>query len=425
MTQPKWLTDGFPHIWLPYSQMKTAPYPLPAASTDGCRITLEDGRELVDGIASWWTACHGYNPPHVIEEMKKQLDVMPHVMFGGLNHEPALKLATRLSNMLPGDLNRVFFVDSGSVSIEVAMKMCIQYWLNKGVKGRSKFVSFKDGYHGDTLGCMSVADPEEGMHHVFNDVLFDQFVVDVPRSPAQLEEFDAFLAKHRDEIAGIMTEPLVQGAGGMKMFSPEVLKNMCDTAHKHGLLFIVDEIFTGFGRTGSMFAIEQADIVPDIICLSKALTAGVCPMACAVARDHIYEAFLSDSFDDALQHGPTYMANPLACAAANASLDLFESEPRLEQVQHINRKLRNALTPMQSIKGVRDVRILGAIGAVQVWNIGDTNWLKQRFIEEGVWLRPFRDIIYTTPAFTISDNELDQLTGAMARVLTEWSKRSA
>lgn len=422
MTQPKWFTDGFPHIWLPYSQMKTALPPLAAKSTQGCTITLEDGRELVDGIASWWTACHGYNHPHVSQAIKDQVDVMPHVMFGGLNHEPALKLAKRLSDMLPGDLNRVFYVDSGSVSVEVAMKMSIQYWINKGQKGRSKFVSFKDGYHGDTLGCMSIADPEEGMHHVFNDVLFDQFVVDVPRSHNQLEEFDAFLAKHKGEIAAVITEPLVQGAGGMKMFSPDVLKNMCETARKHDILFIVDEIFTGFGRTGTMFAIDQADIVPDIICLSKALSAGMLPLACAVARDHIFEAFLSDSFDDALQHGPTYMANPLACAAANASLDLFDQEPRLEQVQHINRKLRNALTPMQSIKGVRDIRILGAIGVVQVWDIKDSNWLKERFIEEGVWLRPFRDIIYMTPAFTISDDELDKLTGAMARVLTQWSK---
>ncbi|WP_135075379.1 adenosylmethionine--8-amino-7-oxononanoate transaminase [Terasakiella sp. SH-1] len=422
MTAPKWFTDGFPHIWLPYSQMQTTPTPLAAHATKGCTITLEDGRELTDGIASWWTACHGYNPPHVIEAMKAQLDLMPHVMFGGLNHEPALKLAKRLADMLPGDLNRVFFVDSGSVSVEVAMKMSIQYWINKGIKGRSKFVSFKDGYHGDTLGCMSIADPEEGMHHVFNDVLFDQFVIDVPRTAEQLAQFETFLEANKDQIAGVITEPLVQGAGGMKMFSPDVLKNMCETVQKHGLLFIVDEIFTGFGRTGSMFAIDHAEIVPDIICLSKALTAGVCPLACAVAQDHIFDAFLSDNFDDALQHGPTYMANPLACAAANASLDLFESEPRLEQVAHINKKLTQNLAPMAEIKGVKDVRTLGAIGVVQVDDIKDSNWLKKRFVEEGVWLRPFRDIIYLTPAFTISDDELDKLTDTMMKVLTQWSE---
>ncbi len=422
MTQPQWFQDGFPHIWLPYSQMKTTPTPLAARSTQGCAITLEDGRQLIDGIASWWTACHGYNHPHVVNAMKEQLDSMSHVMFGGLNHEPALKLAKRLSDLLPDDLNKVFFVDSGSVSVEVAMKMCIQYWINKGEKGRSKFVSFKDGYHGDTLGCMSIADPEEGMHHVFNDVLFKQFVIDVPRTPEQLEAFDHFLEEHKGEIAGVITEPLVQGAGGMKMFSPAVLKNMYDTAHKHGLLFIVDEIFTGFGRTGTMFAIDQAGIVPDIICLSKALTAGMCPMAAAIARDHIFDAFLSDSFDDALQHGPTYMANPLACAAANASLDLFESEPRLEQVAHIHDKLNELLAPMRDIAGVKDVRTLGAIGVVQLEDIKDTNWLKKRFVEEGVWLRPFRDIIYMTPAFTITDKELTTLTDAMMHVLKEWTE---
>lgn len=422
MPHSDWYARGLDHIWLPYSQMQTTPAPKEAVKTTGSLIELSDGRKLVDGIASWWTACHGYRPEAVIEAMKDQLDRMPHVMFGGLCHEPALKLATRLSDLLPGDLERVFFVDSGSVSVEVAMKMALQYWINKGQKGRSKFVSFKDGYHGDTLGCMSVADPEEGMHHVFNDVLFDQFVIDLPRSPTQLDAFDQFLKDHQGEIAGVMIEPLVQGAGGMKFHTPAQLKAICDTVQSNGHLFIVDEIFTGFGRTGTMFAIEQADIVPDIVCLSKALTAGVCPMACAVARRHVYEAFLGEDFDKALQHGPTYMANPLACAAANASLDLFETHDRLGQVAHINRKLRNALTPMQSLKGVRKVRTMGAIGVVQVWNIKDAQWLKDRFIEEGVWLRPFRDIIYTTPAFTISDDEIDHMTGAMARILNEWAK---
>jgi len=422
MTSPLWLEEGSSHIWLPYSQMKTAPAPLAVAATKGTTITLSDGRDLIDGIASWWTACHGYNHPHVMNAMKEQIDIMPHIMFGGLNHEPALKLAKRLANMLPGDLNRVFFVDSGSVSVEVSMKMAIQYWINKGVKGRSKFVSFKDGYHGDTLGCMSIADPEEGMHHVFNDVLLDQFVIDVPRTAEQLKEFDAFLKEHKDEIAAVITEPLVQGAGGMKFFDADTLRNMCETSQKNDILFIVDEIFTGFGRTGTMFAIEQAGITPDMICLSKALSAGATPLACTIARDHIFNAFLADDFDFALQHGPTYMANPLACAAANASLDLFETEPRLEQIKHINQKLQDALLPMQSIEGVQDVRILGAIGVVQVDDLKDANWLKNRFVEEGVWVRPFRDIIYLTPAFTITDDELDHLTNTMGHVLNEWSK---
>lgn len=420
MSEPTWYTDGRPHIWLPYSQMQTAPAPLPAIKTEGCTITLENGESLIDGIASWWTACHGYNHPHVIDVMKKQLDTMPHVMFGGLVHEPAMTLAKRLSDLLPADLNRVFFVDSGSVAVEVAMKMALQFWINKGIKGRSKFVSFKDGYHGDTLGCMSIADPEEGMHHVFNEVLFDQYVVDVPRTPEQQAAFDTFLATHKDTIAGVITEPLVQGAGGMKMFGPDVLKAMADITQKHDLLFIVDEIFTGFGRTGSMFAIDHAEIVPDIICLSKALTAGTCALACTVARTSIYEAFLGDDFDRALQHGPTYMANPLACAAANASLDLFEQEPRLEQIKAINAILQERLSPLKDWDDIIDVRILGAIGAIQLTDLKDPTWLKKRFVEEGVWLRPFRDIVYMTPAFTITSDQLHFLCDKVERVLRQW-----
>lgn len=420
---PDWMTEGFDHIWLPYSQMKHALPPLAAKSTHNATITLHDGRELTDAIASWWTACHGYNHPHIIQSMQEQLLAMPHVMFGGINHEPALKLAKRLATLLPGDLNRVFYVDSGSVAVEVAMKMAIQYWINKGVKGRSKFVSFKDGYHGDTLGCMSVADPEEGMHHVFNDVLLDQFVVKLPRTPEDFAEFDQFLRDHKHEIAGVMIEPLVQGAGGMKLHSPETLKQIADTVQGQDILFIVDEIFTGFGRTGTMFAIDQAEIVPDLICLSKALTGGAIALACTVARDHVFDAFWGDSFDQALQHGPTYMANALACSAANASLDLFEQEPRLQQVAHIHQKLNDGLAPLQEIDGVVDVRTLGAIGVVQVTDLKDSNWLKSRFVEEGIWLRPFRDILYLTPAYTISDAELDKIFQALQTILTEWSKR--
>jgi adenosylmethionine---8-amino-7-oxononanoate aminotransferase len=423
MTPPLWFDEGSKHIWLPYSQMQTAPASLAVSSTKGATITLSDGRELIDGIASWWTACHGYNHPHVIEVMKAQLEIMPHIMFGGLNHEPALNLAKRLAHMLPGALNRVFFVDSGSVAVEVSLKMSIQYWINKGEKNRTKFVSFKDGYHGDTLGCMSIADPDESMHHVFKDVLLDQFVIDIPRTPEQLKTFDDFLKEHHHEIAGVITEPLVQGAGGMKFFSPDILRSMCEITQNNGLLFIVDEIFTGFGRTGTLFAIEQAGIVPDMICLSKALSAGTIPLACTVAQDHVFEAFLSDDPDFALQHGPTYMANPLACSAANASLDLFEREPRLEQVKRINEKLQKALLPLRALDGVINVRTLGAIGVVQVSDMKDVNWLKRRFVEEGIWVRPFRDIIYLTPAFTITEEEMDKLTQALVRVLNEWAKR--
>ena len=320
------------HVWLPYTQMQTARQPLAAVSTQGSLIRLADGRELIDGIASWWTACHGYNHPHIQAAMAAQLEKMPHVMFGGLVHEPALKLAERLAAKTPGDLNHVFFVDSGSVAVEVAMKMAVQYWLNKGQHGRSRMVSFRNGYHGDTMACMSVCDPDESMHALFKDYLPKQILAELPVDAASENAFDALLAREKRNIAAVLIEPLVQGAGGMKFHTPETLRRVAESCRRHGVLLIADEIFVGFGRAGTLFACEQAGVTPDILCLGKGLTGGAVSLAATLARPHVYEAFLSDDATRALMHGPTFMANPLACAAANASLDLFESEPRLEQV---------------------------------------------------------------------------------------------
>lgn len=397
--------------------MKTAAPPLPAARTDGVRITLADGRELIDGIASWWTACHGYNHPYIRAAVAKQLEVMPHVMFGGLTHEPALTLARRLAALLPGDLNRVFFTDSGSVAVEVALKMAVQYWLNKGVRGRTKFIAFKGGYHGDTTGAMSVTDPEEGMHKLFAGLLPEQYVLDLPRDDETAAALDRFIAAHADELAGVIVEPLVQGAGGMLMHEPAVLQRLRRLADKYELLLICDEIFTGFGRTGAMFASEGAGVVPDIMCLSKALTGGTMALAATIARDHVFEAFWTDKADQALMHGPTFMANPLACAAANASLDLFEEEPRLAQVEAISQALRDDLAPCRDLPGVKDVRVRGAIGAVELTRIEDMQALKAKLVEEGVWVRPFGNIVYLTPAFTIGADDLARLTGAIVKVL--------
>ncbi|WP_415486895.1 adenosylmethionine--8-amino-7-oxononanoate transaminase [Acetobacter sp.] len=399
--------------------MKTAPAPLAARSTQGSHITLTDGRSLVDGVAAWWTACHGYNHPHIRACAEDQLKRMPHVMFGGMVHEPALRLASRLSAMLPGDLERVFYTDSGSVAVEVAMKMAIQYRLNRGETNRTKLLSFRGGYHGDTLATMAICDPEEGMHHLFAGIMPSQYVVDLPRDNASTSAFEAFLNEHAHEITAIVVEPLVQGAGGMLFHDPAVLRRLRDAADRHGLLLILDEIFTGFGRTGTMFACEQADIVPDIITLSKALTGGTVALAATVARRHVYEAFLSDNPEHALMHGPTFMANPFACACANASLDLFETEPRLEQIAQINLLLREQLEPCRTLPGVKDVRVLGAIGVVEMEKIADPAALRTRFIEEGVWIRPFRNIVYLTPAFTITPDELSALTGAIHRVLSQ------
>ncbi len=398
--------------------MKTSPPPVAVERTHGSRIMLADGRELVDGIASWWTACHGYNHPHIQAAMQQQLETMPHVMFGGAVHEPALRLAQRLCAMLPGDLERVFFTDSGSVAVEVALKMATQYWLNQGVRTRTKFLAFNGGYHGDTIAAMSVCDPEEGMHSLYSGVLPQNHIVDLPTDGGSIAAFEKVLAQHTHELAGIIVEPLVQGAGGMRFHDAGVLHWLRAAADKYDLLLIFDEIFTGFGRTGSMFACDEAGVEPDIITLSKALTGGTMGLAATIARKKVFDAFWSDDATAALMHGPSYMANALACAAANASLDLFEREPRLEQVARISKGLEAGLAPSRNLPGVVDVRIKGAIGVVELEAIDDLGALKQRFVDAGVWIRPFGRIVYLTPAFTIDDADLAKLTGAVVSVLS-------
>lgn len=418
MTKPDWLTAGAPHVWRPYCQMKTARPPLAVARTYGARIVLEDGRELVDGIASWWTACHGYNHPHIAAAVRRQLELAPHVMFGGLAHEPAYRLAARLASLLPGDLSHVFFAESGSVAVEIAMKMALQFWINRGVAGRTRFLSFKGGYHGDTLATMTVCDPEEGMHALFAGVMPAQVIAALPVDEASTAALDTLLAERAHEIAAILVEPLVQGAGGMLFHSPEVLRTLRALADKHEVLLIFDEIFTGFGRTGSLFAMQQAQIEPDIVTLSKALTGGTLPLSAAIASGKVFEAFWSDDPGAALMHGPTYMANPLACAAANASLDLFEDGGWAEDVARISRGLAEGLEPCRGLPGVVDVRTLGAIGVVEFDKAGDAGGLCARFAEEGVWIRPMGKLVYLAPAFVIGEADLERLTAAVRKVLS-------
>lgn len=415
---PDWYAPGFAHIWLPYAQMKGLSSPLPVTRTEGSRITLADGRKLIDGIASWWTACHGYNQPTIRQAVARQLEQMPHVMFGGLVHKQALTLARRLAALLPGDLARVFFSDSGSVAVEVAMKMAVQFWINRGVRGRTQFVAFKGGYHGDTTGAMAVCDPEEGMHVLFAGLLPQQIIADLPRDEESAAALDKVLAARADTIAAIIVEPLVQGAGGMKFHDKAVLKRLRALADKYDLLLIFDEIFTGLGRTGTMFACEAADVVPDIITLSKALTGGTLPLAATIATRKVFDAFWSDDPQKALMHGPTFMANALACAAANASLDLFENEPRLSQVASIASALSRGLAPCRDLQGVKDVRVMGAIGIVEMERIADLNALRARFIEEGVFVRPFGNVIYLTPAFIIAPDDLKMLIQAVVKVVS-------
>jgi adenosylmethionine-8-amino-7-oxononanoate aminotransferase len=397
--------------------MQTTPTPLPVIRTEGTKIHLADGRTLIDGIASWWTACHGYNHPHIREAVARQLETLPHIMFGGLAHEPAYRLATRLATLLPGSLNRVFFTDSGSVAVEVALKIAIQSRLNQGQKTRTQILAFHGGYHGDTIGTMAICDPEEGMHSLFAGLLPEHPVIPLPREAASTAAFDLFLEQHAHRLAAIIIEPLVQGAGGMVLHPPAVLKHLRAAATHYGLSLIFDEIFTGFGRTGTLFAYEQAGVVPDIITLSKALTGGTLPLAATIATDELFETFLSDSPDTALMHGPTYMANALGCAAANASLDLFETEPRLAQAAAISVALASGLEPCRGLPNVKDVRVLGAIGVVELHRIANPAALRMQLVAQNVWIRPFRNIIYLTPALTISPEDLACLCGAIRTVL--------
>ena len=425
-TAPDWYGSGLDRIWLPYAQMKTANPPLAVMATRGCRIVLADGRELIDGIASWWTACHGYNHAHIRAAVERQLAQMPHVMFGGLVHEPALTLARRLTAMLGEndtgcDLDRVFFSDSGSVAVEVALKMAVQYWRNRGFRARTRVVAFTGGYHGDTTGAMAVSDPAGSFHAAFRGLLPEQIVVDLPVDAASTAAFEAMLEQRAEEVAAIIVEPLVQGAGGMRFYDARVLKTLRALADRYELLLIFDEIFTGFLRSGAMFAFQEAGVVPDIITLSKALTGGTLPLAATIARQKVFDAFWSDDPAKALMHGPTFMANALACAAANASLDLFEREPRLDQVAKISAALRQGLEPCRTLPGVKDVRVKGAIGVIELDRIENLNALRQRFIKEGVFIRPFGTVVYLTPAFTISLDELRILSNTVVRVVTSES----
>ena len=417
-TSPDWLEQGKPHVWRPYCQTKTAAPPLAVARTEGVRLHLEDGRALVDGVASWWTACHGYNHPHIVGAIQAQAARMPHVMFGGLAHEGAYRLSARLAGLLPGELNHAFFAESGSVAVEIAMKMAVQYWINKGFSGRSRFLSFRGGYHGDTLATMTVCDPEEGMHALFAGVMPAQVIAGLPVDELSEAALDAVLAQEGPRIAAILVEPLVQGAGGMLFHGPKTLRRLRRLADRHGVLLIFDEIFTGFGRTGTLFAMQAAGVEPDIVTLSKALTGGTLPLSAAVASSKVFEAFWSDDPNAALMHGPTFMANPLACAAANASLDLFEDGAWRGDVARVSAGLARGLEPCRSLPGVADVRVLGAIGVVEMDAPVDVGELCERFADLGCWIRPMGKVVYLTPPFVVGDGDLGLLTQAVVRGLT-------
>ncbi|WP_444904126.1 adenosylmethionine--8-amino-7-oxononanoate transaminase [Microbulbifer sp. CnH-101-E] len=415
------------HIWHPYSSLINPPPVYPVARAEGVRIFLEDGRGLIDGMSSWWSALHGYNVPELNQAMRDQMDKMSHVMFGGLTHEPAIELCKKLVEITPPGLNRVFLADSGSVSVEVAIKMALQFWHSQGKPGKSKLLALRNGYHGDTFGAMATCDPVTGMHHLFAGQLSQHLFAPAPQTPfgetcpdEDIRELEQLIAQNSEQLAAVILEPIVQGAGGMRFYSADYLRRVRALCDEYDLLLIADEIATGFGRSGKMFACDHAAISPDILTLGKALTGGTMTLAAALCSDRIAEGICNGEAG-VFMHGPTFMGNPLACAVADASIQLLLSGPWQERVAAIEQQLTEQLAPLKSAPGVADVRALGAIGVVEMREPVNTAKVQEALIERGVWLRPFGKLVYAMPPYVISKEDLSQLTSAMVNVLGEIS----
>lgn len=411
-------------VWHPYAPMPAAQPPLPVVAAQGTRLRLADGRELVDGMSSWWAAIHGYGHPVLDEAVRRQLDDMAHVMFGGLTHPSAVELAELLVAITPDPLRHVFLCDSGSVAVEVAMKMAVQHWLGRGQPGRHRMLTVRGGYHGDTLHAMSVCDPVTGMHQMFAGVLPAQLFAPAPEpahgeafEPHHVEELARLLRAHRDEVAAVILEPIVQGAGGMRFYAPDFLvavRRLCDET---GVLLITDEIATGFGRTGRLFGADHAGIVPDIMCVGKAMTGGYLSMAAVLCTPEV-AAGVSAAEAGALMHGPTYMGNPLAAAVAVASIRLLLDQPWQATVQRIEAGLRAALAPAVGTPAVADVRVLGAIGVIETHEPLSMDDLQRAFLDHDVWLRPFGRLVYAMPPYITTDDEVAQIGAAMVDAVT-------
>ncbi|HVZ35004.1 MAG TPA: adenosylmethionine--8-amino-7-oxononanoate transaminase [Polyangiaceae bacterium] len=411
------------HVWHPYAAVPSDEPRYLVTTAEGVEIELADGRRLIDGMSSWWAAILGYRHPELLRAAHVQLERLAHVMFGGLTHEPAVRLAARLLELAPAGLEHVFFCDSGSVSVEVALKMAVQYWVARGEQGRRRCLSLRGGYHGDTWGAMSLCDPEQGMHRSFTGLLAEQVFAPVPRSrfgspadPADIAELSRLLDQHAAELCAVVLEPIVQGAGGMRFHSAALLseiRRLCDT---HGLLLIADEIATGFGRTGKLFACEHAGISPDILCIGKALTGGTLSFAATLASAEVARGIAAGA-PGLLLHGPTFMGNPLACSVALEVLDVLSRFDWPARVAAIEEQLRRELEPCRSIKGVADVRVLGAIGVIELSQRIDLSKMVPELVSRGVWLRPFGKLLYCMPPFIISPDELGRITRAMREVV--------